>query len=211
MGGGTLLLKYKVLLAGLLVLFLGIRADALDRPAPGRRAVPAESCSFGRPEFRIGTNLLYDLATVPNLHFETGLAGRFAVNVSAAFSPWDIKPTLKLRTLLVQPEVRYYLSEDFNGHYFGVEVHLGWYDVALDGNTRYQDRDGDTPLLGAGVSYGYVVPLSGRWGMDFHVSAGYTRLDYDCFYNVKDGAWFTRDRRGYWGPTSAGISVFYKF
>lgn len=129
----------------------------------------------------------------------------------SAFSPWDIKSTLKLRTLFVQPEIRYYFSKNFKHHYIGLEGHLGWYDAAFDKQTRYQDRDGDTPLWGAGISYGYVVRFSRHWGMDFHLSAGYTHLDYDCFYNVENGAWFTRDKKDFWGPTAAGVSIFYNF
>lgn len=163
-------------------------------------------------EFRIGTNLLYDVATVANLHFEYGFCRHLAVNVMATYSPWDIKrPDIKIRTLLVQPEVRWYLADNFKGHYFGVEGHYGWYNVALGGKTRYQDRDGNTPLWGAGISYGYVLPFSEHWGMDFGISAGYANLIYDCFYNVENGAKYTTQTKGWWGPTRVGISIYYQF
>lgn len=165
-----------------------------------------------KSEYRVGTNLLYDVATVANLHFEVGFAYRMAVNLSVDFSPWDIrKPDIKLRTLMIQPEVRRYFADNFKGHYVGVEGHLGWYNVAPGGKIRYQDKDGNTPLWGAGLSYGYVLPFSEHWGMDFGISVGYARLVYDCFYNLENGIRFTTDSRNWWGPTRAGISIYYQF
>lgn len=163
-------------------------------------------------EFRIGTNLLYDIATVANISFECGFARHLAVNILATYSPWDIKrPDVKIRTLIFQPELRWYFADNFRGHYVGVEGHYGWYNVALGGRTRYQDRDGNTPLWGAGISYGYVLPFNKHWGMDFGISAGYANLIYDCFYNIENGAKFTTMTRDWWGPTRVGISIYYQF
>lgn len=163
-------------------------------------------------EFRLGTNLLYDAATVANLTFEYGFNRHMAVTLLATFSPWDIKrPDVKIRTLIFQPEFRWYFADNFKGHYVGVEGHYGWWNVALGGKTRYQDRDGNTPLWGAGISYGYVLPINEHWGMDFGISAGYAKLVYDCFYNVENGAKFTTVTRDWWGPTKVGISIHYQF
>lgn len=165
-----------------------------------------------RHEFRIGTNLLYDVATVANLSFEAGFAGHWAVNFLVTCSPWDIRrPDIKLRTLLLQPEVRRYFADDFKGHYLGIEGHYGWYNVALAGKNRYQDKDANTPLWGAGISYGYVLAFNRHWGMDFSVSAGYARLVYDGFYNIENGAWHMVDSRDWWGPTKIGVSIYYQF
>jgi len=164
-----------------------------------------------KAQCRLGTNLLYDAATIANLSLELGFGRNFAFNVLATYSPWDIRSDIKLRTLLVQPELRYYFADNFRGHYLGIEGHFGWYNAAFGGKERYQDRDGDTPLWGAGLSYGYVLPFSRHWGMDFSFSAGYARLVYDCFYNIEDGARFTTRIMDWWGPTRLGISIYYQF
>lgn len=179
---------------------------AMPQPEPQQQPERIKS------ELRLGTNLLYDVATVANLYFEAEFAPHMAANLSATFSPWDIKrPDIKIRTLIFQPEFRWYFADNFKGHYVGIEGHFGWYNVALGGKTRYQDRDGNTPLWGAGLSYGYVLPFNEHWGMDFGISAGYARLVYDCFYNVENGAKFTTSTRNWWGPTKVGISIYYQF
>lgn len=162
-------------------------------------------------EVRLGTNLLYDIVTVANLTLEVGFAKHFAFNILTTYSPWDIQPDLKLRTLLIQPEFRGYFAEDFRGHFIGIEGHCGWYDVAFKGSTRYQDKDGNTPLWGAGLTYGYVLPFNKHWGMEFSVSAGYAKLQYDCFYNIENGAKYTSETMDWWGPTKALISIYYQF
>lgn len=166
-----------------------------------------------KSEVRLGTNLLYDIGTVANLSLEIGFARRCALNFLVTFSPWDVPAIdLKLRTLLIQPEFRVYFADNFRGHYLGIEGHLGWYNVALPcSRIRYQDRDGNTPAWGGGLTYGYVLRFSRHWGMDFSVGVGYTHLDYDCFYNTENGTKFTSTTRNWIGPTKAGISLYYQF
>lgn len=165
-----------------------------------------------RSSFRMGTNLLYDVATVANLYLECDFSRHAAINLLATFSPWDIRvPDLKIRTLILQPEFRWYFANNFEGHHLGVEGYFGWYNVALGGKTRYQDKDGNAPLWGAGLSYGYAYPFNEHWGMDFSIGAGYAHLVYDCFYNIENGAKFTTVTRNWWGPTKLGISIYYQF
>jgi|GEM_PF-2029189 len=180
-----------------------------ESPGPGseRKSEPESESR----EFRIGTNLLYDFATLANLNFEVGFARHIALSVPVTYSPWDIKSDFKLKTLLFQPELRYYFAGDFNGNYLGIEGHLGWFNCAFGGKIRYQDRDGRVPLRGAGLTYGYSLMVSKHCGFDFSISAGYTRLEYDCFYNIDNGARFTTSYRNWWGPTKVGVSFYYRF
>jgi len=187
---------------------------ALELLEPDKGTIEEENDAVAprKSEVRIGTNLIYDAVTVANLYLEVGFAKHWAFNVLATFSPWDIhRPTVKFRTLVIQPELRYYFAKNFKGHYLGIEGHYGWYNIAVGGKVRYQDKDGNTPLWGAGLSYGYVLPFSKHWGMEFAVSAGYARLEYDCFYNVENGAKFDTRTMDWWGPTKAGISIYYQF
>lgn len=158
------------------------------------------------------TNVLYDIATVANLSAEVGFKDHFSVELLATFSPWDIgKPTRMIRTLLFQPEARYYLADGWKGHYFGVHAHCGWYNVALGGKTRFQDKDGKSPLLGAGLTYGYVLPFNEHWGAEFSIGAGYAYLNYDRFYNLPGGARYGTEVKHYFGPTKIGASIYYRF
>ena len=107
-----------------------------------------------------------------------------------------------------QPECRWWREKPGEGHFFGVHAHVGWFNLKW-GRDRYQDDK--CPLWGAGVSYGYLLPLSGtRWAGEFTVGAGYARIGYERFYNVNNGARIDSAARHYWGITRAAISIVYR-
>ena len=160
----------------------------------------------------IKTNLLYDIASVTNVSVELGFAKHYSVELLGTFSPWDYgRETLQFRTALLQPEFRYWFSEGWTRHFVGLHAHLGWYNIAPGGKVRYQDHNGNTPLVGVGLSYGYVVPFTSHWGAEFSVGAGYAYLSYDKFYNIHNGAQFGTGEKHYFGLTKLGASVYYRF
>ena len=160
----------------------------------------------------IKTNLLYDFASVTNVSVEVGYAKHYSFELLGTFSPWDYgRETLHFRTALLQPEFRYWFSEGWTRHFVGLHAHLGWYNIAPGGKVRYQDHNGNTPLVGVGLSYGYVVPFTSHWGAEFSVGAGYAYLSYDKFYNIHNGALFGTGEKHYFGLTKLGASVYYRF
>ena len=160
----------------------------------------------------IKTNLLYDIASVTNISVELGFAKHYSVELLGTFSPWDYgRETLQFRTALLQPEFRYWFSEGWTRHFVGLHAHLGWYNIAPGGKVRYQDHNGNSPLIGVGLSYGYVVPFTSHWGAEFSVGAGYAYLLYDKFYNIHNGAQFGTGEKHYFGLTKLGASVYYRF
>ena len=160
----------------------------------------------------IKTNLLYDIASVTNVSVELGFAKHYSVELLGTFSPWDYgRETLQFRTALLQPEFRYWFSEGWTRHFVGLHAHLGWYNIAPGGKIRYQDHNGNSPLVGVGLSYGYVVPFTSHWGAEFSVGAGYAYLSYDKFYNIHNGALFGTGEKHYFGLTKLGASVYYRF
>ena len=116
-----------------------------------------------------------------------------------------------MRTLSIQPEIRWWTNRMMNGHFVGLHTHLAYYNISVDNLDRYQDTDGKTPLYGCGLSYGYAMPLKNQWNMEFTIGFGYARLDYDIFYNVKNGAVYDNQTKDYWGVTRAGINLIYHF
>ena len=65
---------------------------------------------------------------------------------------------------------------------------------------------------GAGISYGYVVPLNRCWGAEFTLGAGFVNVKYDQFYNIPNGARYGHGlTHTYWGVTRAGITLLYRF
>ena len=160
-------------------------------------------------------NLLYDIALVANIGLETDLSRRLSLDIPFTYSPYTISSNYRMRTLSLQPELRWWLKDGWSGHFLGFDINFSYYNVVTPFNTktRYQDMCGNTPLIGAGLSYGYSMPLSrdGKWGMEFTVGLGYAYLKYDCFYNVHNGALYSDGSRNWWGPTKAGINIFYRF
>ena len=176
---------------------------------------PADTIEF-KSSFLLAVknNIIYDAALVANLGVEIGFGRHFSVDIPVTYSPYTISRNYRMRTLSVQPDLRYYLKEGWRGHFFGIHGNFAYYNVVTPFNTktRYQDRDGKHPLYGGGISYGYSLPFGkdSRWGMEFTIGAGYAYLDYDCFYNVNNGAWFTKDTKHYFGIDKAGITIYYR-
>ena len=162
----------------------------------------------------IKNNIIYDAALVANLGVEIGFGKHFSVDIPVTYSPYTISRNYRMRTLSVQPDLRYYLKEGWRGHFFGIHGNFAYYNVVTPFNTktRYQDRDGKHPLYGGGISYGYSLPFrkDSRWGVEFTIGVGYAYLDYDCFYNVDNGAWFTKDTKHYFGIDKAGVTIYYR-
>ena len=76
----------------------------------------------------VKTNLLYDATSTLNLGVEVGTAPKWSLDVSGNFNPWAFNDNRKMKHWLVQPEMRYWLCERFNGHFFGIHAHGGQYN-----------------------------------------------------------------------------------
>ena len=161
------------------------------------------------PKFAIKTNALYWATTTPNLGFEVALAKKLTLDVSGNYNPWEFSKNRQIKHWLVQPELRYWLCERFNGSFFGLHGHYAEYNVSnLDlfgmGHYRY-----DGNLYGAGISYGYHWILNHRWSMEATIGAGYARLKYDKYECGECGEKLGHKTKNYFGPTKIGLSIIY--
>ncbi len=166
------------------------------------------SVSSGR-YMALKTNVAYDAIGVLNLDYEVQVHSRMTVDIPVMWSLWDAKPDKALRIAAIQPELRWWMGQETGkGHFFGLHAHVGWYNLKWD-DRRYQDTG--RPLVGAGLSYGYKLPLSEHWGAEFTVGFGYANMKYDTYYNIDNGAQIDTRIRHYWGPTKVGASLVYRF
>lgn len=166
------------------------------------------SVSSGR-YMALKTNVAYDAIGVLNLDYEVQVHSRMTVDIPVMWSLWDAKPDKALRIAAIQPELRWWMGQETGkGHFFGLHAHVGWYNLKWD-DRRYQDTG--RPLVGAGLSYGYKLPLSEHWGAEFTVVFGYANMKYDTYYNIDNGAQIDTRVRHYWGPTKVGASLVYRF
>lgn len=158
----------------------------------------------------IKTNLIYwTTAAIINFGVEYSPTKQWSIDFPVTFSPYTLKYNWRIRTLSMQPEVRWWMEEAMKGHFVGLHSHVAYYNISTNKLDRYQDRDGKTPLWGFGLSYGYAIHLKKEWNMEFVIGLGYAHLDYDVFYNVKNGARYRGDTKNYWGITRAAVNLIY--
>ena len=165
-------------------------------------------------QLHVKTNAIGLAMAIANAGVEVDLAPHWSFTLPVYYSAWDyFKSTIKFRTFAVQPEFRYWFSE--NNHKFFIGAHFGYaqYNIAVDGNYRYQDHDGKSPALGGGVSVGYRMPISknDKWHIEFTLGAGAYRLHYDRFYNVNNGKLMDTHKKTYCGVDNAAVNISYRF
>lgn len=188
----------KILSAVSLLLFLAVSLHAQMQEAPTYL-----------PKFAIKTNLLYWATTTPNLSLEVALAKKVTLDASGNYNPWEFSKDRQIKHWLIQPELRYWLCERFNGSFFGLHGHYADYDVSnLNMFSMGHDRY-DGHLYGGGISYGYHWILKHRWSMEATIGAGYARLKYDKYERGKGGKKIGHNNKNYFGPTKIGLSIIY--
>lgn len=172
-------------------------------------SLPATGQQNDHHRWALKMNLLYRATSSLNLAAEYALNTRWSIELLAGYNPWDFRNNGKLRHLLIQPEVRYWTRGVFDGHFFGLHLHYADYEIAGVGLTRHMVRrryDGD--LFGAGLSWGYHLSLSRRWGAEATAGIGYARASHDI-YHKRTGEFLERDTYHYFGPTRLGLSLVY--
>lgn len=96
---------------------------------------------------------------IMNMAVEYDISKDMSINLAVYHSPYNyFSHTNKLRTITIQPEVRYWPLEKRN-FFVGAHASVAWWNYAIGGDYRYQDHDHDSPLVGAGVNAGYRTAI----------------------------------------------------
>ncbi len=167
----------------------------------------------------IKSNALGWVVGVANFAGEIDIAKHWSFTLPVYWSTWNyFKTTIKFRVFAIQPEVRYWFSEESNdGFFLGAHFGMAYYNIATNGDYRYQDHNRETPALGGGIGLGYRMPFkrNNRWGMEFTLGAGVYSLNYDKLYNTsrtKDGKLAESGiKKTYWGIDQAAVTFYYSF
>lgn len=208
----------------LIILFVAIGVASVCQ-AQGNRTLtdtpPAAFTAQTPPAFAIRTNLVYWGTLTPNLGVEFGLSHKMTLNLIGAYNPWNLNATednyKKMVHFLVEPELRYWFCERFNGHALGVHGIYSSYNVAghdiqpwlgkpllFEKDFRYEGS-----AFGAGASYNYHWMLGKHFGLEFQLGIGFAYMKYDKF-----DCQLCADRIGtftktYIGPTKIGINLIF--
>lgn len=166
------------------------------------------------PSLAIKTNLLYNLTTTMNMGGEMKLSDYLTLDLSLSYNPWTFSNNRKFKHISVQPEIRYWIYEPYNGHFLGVHLLYSNFNVGniklplsvLSGLNDYRYR-GDA--YGLGLSYGYQWILSPRWNLEATFGFGYLYLDYNRYECNTCGKKIDDTGKHYLGPTKVGVSLIY--
>ena len=156
----------------------------------------------------------------PNLGVEVALWPKWTLDVSGYANPFKFSDNKSTQFWAAQPELRYWFCSKYNGHFVGVH---GQYAEYYNFGTRKNIYDGW--LAGAGLSYGYSLPIAFRWKLEANLGFGWNSVNSSTVwlredptgtypsqaYGPKHGNAVYQDAvyKNYWGITRAGISVIF--
>lgn len=167
------------------------------------------------------TNLLDDMVLDVNVGAEVGLAPRWTLDVPVSYNGWKLSHNRRWKHITVQPGVRHWFCEKFSGHFIGLHVHGGLYNIGgFDGKVNFlgtdlrklKDSRYQGWFAGAGVSYGYAWIMDTHWNIEAEIGLGYSYTRYDQFRCAGCGKKIKTDKaHNYVGPTKAAINIVYLF
>ncbi len=164
------------------------------------------------------TNMLYDLAAVPNLSAEFYLGRNWSVSADGMYAWWSKDSR--------QRYWRIYGGELTVRRWFGSAAgrkpltghHVGAYAGAVTFDFEWGKRGymGGLPkgtlldrcMVVGGVEYGYSLPVASRINIDFTIGIGYFGGKY-IKYDPVNGKYFEDSvvKLNYFGPTKAEVSL----
>jgi len=186
------------------------------------------STLFVSGQVAIKTNVAMDALALPNAGIEVGLSKKLSLDVPVYYNPFDQvmfkEHNDKLfKVFMVQPELRYWFCDKFNGHFIGVhgmggafnttglDLPFSPFDDLIQGSKGGDQYRYKGEFWGAGISYGYQHIVSRHWSIEATVGFGYARLDYDRTLCQECAEMEDMPKKNYWGPTRAAINLIYVF
>jgi hypothetical protein len=170
--------------------------------------------SVSAQRLALKNNLIYDAALTPNLSLEIGLAPKSTLDIGGNYNPFTFKNNKKLKHWLVQPEMRFWSCERFNGFFWGIhalggEFNVGGVKLPFNIFPQVKDHRYEGYYYGAGASIGNQWILGPRWNLEASIGVGYIRYHYDRYECARCGAWLNKNDRNYFGVTKATLSLVY--
>lgn len=171
----------------------------------------------------VKTNLLHDIATLsPNVAVEYAFDEQMSVELALSANYWRSWGGSRLNHLLLQPEVKYWFCEKYDGWFVSATAMAG---LATLGNfldlSQFHPKSPDLSnfllkdafAVSLGIGGGYDFILSRHWNLEVEGAIGYMYArgdEYDDSFNPPDlllkGSEFD-----YVGPTKLAVSIVYLF
>ena len=170
-------------------------------------------------------NLAYDALKTPNLSVELSMGRKWTLDTQVGmnfflFTKNATSPRYKNKKFshwLVQPELRYWTCDVFNGWFFGLHAHggqmiFGGVDVPFVLQIKddsMKDHRYEGYFWGGGLSAGYQWVVSNRFNVEVSLGVGYVHAEYDKYNCTTCGKKMGKGNADYIGPTKAAISLIY--
>jgi hypothetical protein len=166
------------------------------------------------PRFALKANLLYGATTTVNLGVEFLLNRFLTLDISGGWNPFVHRENKKFAHWMVQPTLRYWIQEPFNGHFIGGSLMYGDFNIGgiglpLNLLPALPDRRFRGQAYSASLQYGHQWILSPRWSLETTINVGYMFLDFQEFQGGWCGERLGSDTRHYFGITNAAVSIIY--
>lgn len=169
----------------------------------------------------VKTNLVSDALLNVNLGVELALEEKWTLDLTGDVNGWTLSHDRRWKHWLAQPEVRYWFCDRFGGHFIGVHLLGGQYNIGgFNGRwnllgtdarklseTRYQGW-----FAGAGVVYGYAWPVRKHFNIEAVIGLGWTYTRYEQFRCAGCGKKVDSSHpHNFVGPTKLAINLVYVF
>lgn len=167
----------------------------------------------------VKTNLLSDAALNANAGVEVKLARKWSLDLTGQMNLWPINDH-KWKHVLFQPEARYWFCQPFMKSFLGFHAIGRLYNVGNIDNdisflgtdfSKLSDRRYEGWAVGAGIAYGYALPLSKHWDFEFEIGIGYVYTEFKEFSCAECSRELDRGHHHYYGPTKAAVNLVYVF
>lgn len=165
------------------------------------------------------SNLVSDAFLSPAVGLEVGIAPKWSIDISGQFNLWTVGDGHKWRHWLVQPEARYWFCRRFIGHFMGVHLLGGEYNIGkLDLNFKFlgtdfrnlRDRRYEGWGAGAGIAYGYAWAVHPRWNIEAEIGIGWVYTRFSSYPCAECGTRIEKNKpHNYIGPTKAAVNIVY--
>ena len=164
------------------------------------------------------TNMLFDIAAVPNLGAEFYLGKNFSVLANWMYGWWDSNHRHRYwRIYGGELGARWWFgrkadAKPLSGHHLGIYSGALIFDFEL-GDTGYMGgKPGATLwercLVNSGIEYGYSIPISRHLNIDFSIGLGYLGGNYIKYFPFDNDYYREKEyKMQFFGPTKAEISL----
>lgn len=157
----------------------------------------------------VSTNTLYWATVTPNVGIEYSFHRQMSAAVNISYNPFTFSENRKWKHALGVVEYRYWLSESFKGHYAGMHLTAGVFNLGNLPFGSLKEHRFEGNLYGGGFTYGYQWNIGSRINIGADIGLGYFRMDYNKFYCPTCGDKIDHYNTNYFGPTKIGVSLIY--